>query len=315
MAEFTSFRNNALPYPVYGLPYVVAFPLLDADGDPISPSAPDSEISKNGDTFADCTNEAVEIATSSGSCYLSLTGTELTTDCATVQIKSTGAKTTVLTLYPRKLVAIRAATAADDGSGTSTLVLDSGASAIDDFYNGMIVAAVIDSVTEVRMITDYTGSTKTASVTPDWNTAPDVDDTFTIYLPETVQIQQANTTLISGAAVSTSTAQIGVNVVNAAGTAWNSGAIGASTLAADTLTAAKVASDVGTEIADAILLRNVSNTEASAGEHTLTTVVLAMMEHSISGTTLTIKRTDGSTTHYTKTLTVNANADPITAIT
>jgi hypothetical protein len=68
-------------------------------------------------------------------------------------------------------------------------------------------------------------------------------------------------------------------------------------------------------IADAILSRNVSNVEGSAAEHTLCTVVLAMMEHSISGTTLTIKRTDGSTTHYTKTLTTDAGAEPITAIT
>ena len=43
-----------------------------------------------------------------------------------------------------------------------------------------------------------------------------------------------------------------VNTSHAAGTAWNSGAIGASTLAADTLTAAKVASDVGTEIGTAV---------------------------------------------------------------
>jgi hypothetical protein len=68
-------------------------------------------------------------------------------------------------------------------------------------------------------------------------------------------------------------------------------------------------------IADAILSRNVSNVEGSAGEHTLCTVVLAMLEHSISGTTLTVKRTDGSTTHYTKTLTTDAGAEPITAIT
>ena len=49
---------------------------------------------------------------------------------------------------------------------------------------------------------------------------------------------------IDGTTVSTSSAQIGVNVVNAAGTAWNSGAISASTLAADTITDAKVAADV-----------------------------------------------------------------------
>ena len=68
------------------------------------------------------------------------------------------------------------------------------------------------------------------------------------------------------------------------------------------------------ENADALLLRNASNVEATAGEHTLCTVILAMLENSISGTTLTIKRTDGSTTHVTKTLTVDDTADPITGI-
>jgi hypothetical protein len=53
----------------------------------------------------------------------------------------------------------------------------------------------------------------------------------------------ADITHIGAAAVSTSTAQLGVNVVNAAGTAWNSGAIGANTLATDTITAAKIAAD------------------------------------------------------------------------
>lgn len=42
------------------------------------------------------------------------------------------------------------------------------------------------------------------------------------------------------------------NVIQAAGTAWNSGAITAGTLAADTITAAKIATDAGTEIATAV---------------------------------------------------------------
>lgn len=67
-------------------------------------------------------------------------------------------------------------------------------------------------------------------------------------------------------------------------------------------------------IADSVLSRSVSNVEGSAGEHTLCTVVLAMLENSISGSTLTIKRTDGSTTHVTKTLSTNAAAEPIVGI-
>lgn len=71
-----------------------------------------------------------------------------------------------------------------------------------------------------------------------------------------------------------------------------------------------------TDTADSVLTRNASNVEASAGEHTLCTVILAMLENSISGTTLTIKRTNGSTTHYTKTLTTTpaGSADVITGI-
>ena len=79
MAEVTAFRNNALPYPIYAQAWAVVFPMLDADGDLVTgATTPDAERSLNGDTFADCTNEAVEIATSSGSCYLILTGAEMT---------------------------------------------------------------------------------------------------------------------------------------------------------------------------------------------------------------------------------------------
>lgn len=191
MAEVTGLRNNALPYPIYGVPYGVTFPMLDADGDLVTgATTPDAEVSKNGDTFADCTNESTEIATSSGVYYLLLTGTEMTADVVTVIAKSAtaGMKTTVITLYPRKLVPIRTGTAADDGSGTGDIVLDSGASAVDDYYNGCVCVAVIDSNTEARIIDDYVGSTKTASVTPDWNVAVDNTDTFTIYMPEGMQL-------------------------------------------------------------------------------------------------------------------------------
>jgi hypothetical protein len=86
-------------------------------------------------------------------------------------------------------------------------------------WNGCVCVAVIDTVTEARIIDDYTGSNQQASVTPDWNTAPDNDDTFTIYLPEGRQYPTTNLAAISNAAVSTSTAQLGVNVVNFGGSA------------------------------------------------------------------------------------------------
>lgn len=65
-------------------------------------------------------------------------------------------------------------------------------------------------------------------------------------------VLDASVTQILGSAVSTSTAQLGVNAVQAGGTAWASGAITAAAIAADAITAAKVASDVSAEIADAV---------------------------------------------------------------
>jgi hypothetical protein len=84
---------------------------------------------------------------------------------------------------------------------------------------------------------------------------------------------EVNMSHIAGAAVNTSSAQLGVNVVNAAGTAWNSGAIGASTLASDTLTAAKIADgaiDRATFAADTGLQTIRSGTAQAGGAGSIT---------------------------------------------
>src|SRR3990167_2983019 len=201
MAEATGLRNNALPYPIYGAPFGIAFPYLDADGDLVSAATtPDTEVSLNGDTFADCTNEATEIATNSGMWYLLLTTAEMTADVVAIISKSatSGMKTTPIVLYPRKLVTIRSGTSAGGAAGYITL--DASASAVDDYYNGMVCIATIDTNVEVRVISDYTGSSKQAAVTPNWNVVPDADDTFIIKLPEGVQINQANATHVNSTA-------------------------------------------------------------------------------------------------------------------
>jgi len=79
----------------------IVFPILDADGDPVSGAAGlDSEVSIDGGAFADCTNEATEIG-SSGIYYLDLTADETNGDVICVRVKTTtsGAKTTVLVFY------------------------------------------------------------------------------------------------------------------------------------------------------------------------------------------------------------------------
>lgn len=62
----------------------------------------------------------------------------------------------------------------------------------------------------------------------------------------------ANVTTIAGSTVSTTSAQLGVNVVNAAGTAWGSGAITAASVATGAIDADALAADAGTEIGTAV---------------------------------------------------------------
>lgn len=60
--------------------------------------------------------------------------------------------------------------------------------------------------------------------------------------PTTAGVPEVDVTHIAGSAVSTSSAQLGVNVVNAGGTAWGSGAITAASIASNAIAAAKIAS-------------------------------------------------------------------------
>ncbi len=69
------------------------------------------------------------------------------------------------------------------------------------------------------------------------------------------------------------------------------------------------------QIADAALSRSVSNVEATAAEHSLTTLVLGALESSLNADkTWSIYRTDGETLHATKTVTTNASAEPVTGV-
>lgn len=70
---------------------------------------------------------------------------------------------------------------------------------------------------------------------------------FTLY-PEEVGDYRVNVEQFGGSAGTFSGGRPEVNASHAAGTAWNSGAITANTLAADAITAAKVAADVTTEL-------------------------------------------------------------------
>lgn len=199
MAELTAFRNNALPYPVYGVPYTIVFPLLDADGDPVTGATCDSEVSVNGDTGADCTNEGTEIAFTTagnkGQYYLTLTAAEMTGDIIVVNIASAKSKATVVVLYPRKLVELASGTAQGGAAGYITLAAST--VLFDNQYSGCLCVATVDSAVEARILGACTASNQQCAVTPGWNTTPDSDDTYKIYLPEGMRIPEANVRAVS----------------------------------------------------------------------------------------------------------------------
>lgn len=69
---------------------------------------------------------------------------------------------------------LRVATVGADGSGTSQQ-LDASASGSDDYYNGSILAIISgDGAGQARIITDYTGSSKVATIDEAWTVNPTI---------------------------------------------------------------------------------------------------------------------------------------------
>jgi hypothetical protein len=187
-----SITHAGLAFPVKGARFTLLVPYLDADGDPTDPTTPDTEISKDGGAFADCAEEVTTISGSNGVGYLTLTGDELNASVVALCAKvASGPKATLLTLHPRVLPVVRAGTAQAGAAGSITL--DSGAASIDDYYNGCLVrttggtgggggAGALNN--QARVVTDYNGSTKVATVVPNWDTSPDNTTTFELLQTE-----------------------------------------------------------------------------------------------------------------------------------
>jgi hypothetical protein len=137
--------TDARPIPRKNVAYRVTFPILDADGDLVTgATSPDSEISKDGGTFGDCTNEATEIATNSGMYYLDLTSTEMDADTVAIIVKSGSGKTTPIVLYPEEAGDLRVDVVQVSGDATAADNLEAAADGTG--YNlggGSVVAASV----------------------------------------------------------------------------------------------------------------------------------------------------------------------------
>ena len=74
-----------------------------------------------------------------------------------------------------------AATGTAQAGASGSITLHAGADSNDDFFTGMYVTITANTGSgQSRLITDYDGSTKVASVTPNWDTNPDSTSTFKI---------------------------------------------------------------------------------------------------------------------------------------
>jgi hypothetical protein len=202
--------TDATAIPVKNQAYRVTLPIWDADGDLVTGATGlDSEVSKDGGTFTDCTNEATEIATSSGMYFLDLTSTEMNADTVAIIVKtsSSGAKTTPIILYPQEAGDIKVNATYWNGTAVSSPAT----AGIPDVNVKNMNNVAATSITTVNanvgttQAVNYTGTGASALVKSDM-----VD--------------------VAGAAVSTGTAQLGVNAVNVGGTAQTGRDIGASVL-------------------------------------------------------------------------------------
>lgn len=72
-------------------------------------------------------------------------------------------------------------TGAAQAGAASTITLDTGASATNDFYNNMLIVLTANTgAGQARAISDYVGGTKVATVDRAWITNPDATTTFAI---------------------------------------------------------------------------------------------------------------------------------------
>jgi hypothetical protein len=97
--------TDARPVPIKNTAFRLYFSLrLNTGALNAGAAGLDSEISKDGATQVDCTNEATEIATSTGRYYLDLTSSEMNADCVSLTVKSstTNAVPFTIDLYPQE---------------------------------------------------------------------------------------------------------------------------------------------------------------------------------------------------------------------
>jgi hypothetical protein len=234
---------------------------------------------------------------------------------------------------------IRANTA--QAGGASTITLDASASAVDDFYNGtQILLTGGTGAGQARIATDYVGATKVLTVNAAWATNPDNTTTWVIFPAASTEDDiaaavwnslQASYTdpgtfgLYLDAAVS-GVSTGGVSVGDIADAVWDearAGHVTAGTFGAGVKTESlntQAKADVNAEVVDAINVDVLADSVPTDGTRpTLAQAAYVihqfLTEASVSGTTLTVRKVDGSTALMTFTLNSSSAPTSITRTT
>ena len=177
-----STRDIGLGAPLWGCPYTLTFPVTDRYGNVQTglASAADSEVSRDGGTFADCTNEVAEIGTTG---WYTITLLAAETQASTVAYKlSAGGYGYAITLYCVRCAVVKTGTAA--AGAAAALTLAAGTVFSDHQYDGYILSLTGGTGSgQAARVINSVGSTRVLTVQANWLTQPDATTTYELLMP------------------------------------------------------------------------------------------------------------------------------------
>jgi len=272
--------SDALPVPRKNVAFRLTIPVYDTAGAlKTGLASADSEVSKDGAAFADCTNEVTEIG-STGIYYIDLTSTEMNCDCLAYKLTGTGINALTAIIYPEEAGDYRAAVTSMGADVITAAVIATGAidadaiaaDAVTEIQSGLATAsalATVDGIVDDILVD--TGSTLPATL----STIAGYIDT------EVAAIKIVTDALPNAGALTTIQADLD-DIQTRLPAALVSGRIDASVgaMAANVMTAAAAAADLTTELQSGLA----TSADLATVAGYLDTEVAAILED--TGTTL-----------------------------
>jgi hypothetical protein len=259
---------------------------------------------------------------------------EVTAGVSTVHVESLADGSIDAATFTADTGFITVRTGTAQAGAATTITLDAGASAVDDFYNGdLIVLTGGAGAGQSEFVDSYVGATNVATMRGSWVVNPDNTTTWIIQPFGSLGagggggLDAAGVRAAVGLASANLDTQLGAiddfldteitDIRNRLPAALVSGRIDASVgaMSANTLTASALATDAVTEITSAVLTTQMTESYAANGTApTLAQAIFAMhqdmMDFSISGTAKTVQQLGGTTAFV---VTLNSATTPTAA--